>query len=224
MINLTKYNFTDEDEVWEIEEQIDGTQEFMEDNNNRKGYVTFSLALNSDTDGIDFEKPQVFQQNALNYFIENQTKIFDSLCQGVIEHYPNLIKLYGSVIVPDLKLISDVKHNISISTIHILGDEKDNFSYLGFDCGCTWDDEHGLGIVMHKERCIEIGQHDTAFMCYEEILKDKMTEEEWRIYTEERERQIAHNIAFGYEGTGEIARTEMQAKSKIEKKWWQFWK
>ncbi len=224
MINLKKYKFTDEDDVWETEEQISGTQEFMEDINNRKGYVTFNLEMNSDIEGLNFEKPQAFQQNALNYFIDNQTKIFYSLCQAVIEHYPNLIKLYGSDIVPELKLVSDVKHNISISTIHILGEEKDDFSYLGFDCGCTWDDEHGLGIVMHKERCIEIGQHDTAFMCYEEILKDKMTEEEWRIYTEEKESRIAHNIAFGYEGAGEITRTQIEEKSKLEKKWWQFWK
>jgi hypothetical protein len=36
--------------------------------------------------------------------------------------------------------------------------------------------------------------------------------------------KAAYNIAFGYEGTDEIASNEMEAKSKIEKKWWQFWK
>jgi len=41
--------------------------------------------------------------------------------------------------------------------------EKDGIPYVGFEFGCTWDEEHGLGVLMHGTRTVEIG--DTAMDC-----------------------------------------------------------
>ncbi len=29
--------------------------------------------------------------------------------------------------------------------------------------GCTWDEEHGVGVLTHKGRVVKLGQADTAF-------------------------------------------------------------
>jgi hypothetical protein len=223
MINLTKYKFTDNDDEWMFEEPVSGFEEFLEDNSNQKGYLTFHVEMENN-DGDDFERPQVFQQNALNYFFKNQATVLNALCQGVIDHAPEFIKLYGAVF-PELKSIAEVKKNVSISSIHILGSQKENHSYLGFDCWCSWDDEHGLGVLMHKDRCIDAGDHLVASLSYEKILQDQMTAEEWSIYEEEQERNIAENIArLNKENEERLKLEAKEARLKASKKWWQFWK
>jgi hypothetical protein len=34
--------------------------------------------------------------------------------------------------------------------------------YIGYELGCTWDEEHGLGVMMHGTRLVAIGQADAA--------------------------------------------------------------
>ncbi|MGN6495293.1 MAG: DUF6985 domain-containing protein [Agriterribacter sp.] len=46
---------------------------------------------------------------------------------------------------------------------HLLNVSKNNIAYVGYESGGTWDDEHGLGIMTHKDRGIQIGGSDYAF-------------------------------------------------------------
>ena len=34
--------------------------------------------------------------------------------------------------------------------------------YIGYELGCTWEEEHGLGVMMHGTRLVAIGHADTA--------------------------------------------------------------
>lgn len=40
---------------------------------------------------------------------------------------------------------------------------KDGFAYVGFELGCSWDEEHGLGVLTHKDHVVKIGEAETAF-------------------------------------------------------------
>ncbi|WP_323772036.1 DUF6985 domain-containing protein [Antarctobacter sp.] len=40
---------------------------------------------------------------------------------------------------------------------------KDSVPYVGYQFSCEWDKEHGLGVLMHGSRLVEIGGADTAF-------------------------------------------------------------
>jgi hypothetical protein len=44
--------------------------------------------------------------------------------------------------------------------------QKDGIPYVGFEFACTWDEEHGLGVLMHGTRTVEIGGADTAFLLW----------------------------------------------------------
>ena len=35
--------------------------------------------------------------------------------------------------------------------------------YIGFTFGCTWDQEHQLGVLMHGLHAVEVGDGDVAF-------------------------------------------------------------
>ena len=66
-------------------------------------------------------------------------------------------------LVPEINNISDFKNAVGLSTIHAMEGDKDGFAYIGYELGCDWDNEHGIGIMMHKERVVEIGQANTSF-------------------------------------------------------------
>lgn len=223
MINLKKYKFTNEDSEWSFDFQVNGVKAFKESKSNLPGMVTFLLEQFG-SEGNDFEKPMPFQQKALNYFFENEENVLNAVCEGVIQYAPQIRERYKVLPdFPDLKTIDDVKKHIVVEAIHVLGDEKDGVGYLGYNCDCTWDDEHGMGVLMHKDRCVDAGEVEIATQSFENILQDKMTTEEWSAYKEERERQKAENIANSLRWAAE---NEAAANETAEqpKKWWQFWK
>src|SRR5207249_542364 len=37
-------------------------------------------------------------------------------------------------------------------------------AYVGYEFGCTWDTEHGLGTMMHRDRIVDLGGADTAIL------------------------------------------------------------
>ncbi|MBQ4822109.1 hypothetical protein [Aquimarina sp. MMG016] len=219
-------------EEWYLEERFEKIKEFRETG-------TYSMAKTVDSDGIigihieeyDFEKPQEFQKKALEYFNNNQTDVLNALCLGIIEYYPKLMKVYDITEFdeefgfPKIQNIDDVKKVIGIGNIHILDDKKDELSYVGFECGCPWDEEHGLGIIMHKERVIDVGAADIAFSGSKELRKDNGTyTEEERLEDEKWEKQIAENIAKYKKEQEETKLREVENKKrKLNKKWWQFW-
>jgi len=57
----------------------------------------------------------------------------------------------------ELALLIDLRH------VHIHPWSKDGIGYVGLQFGCTWDQEHGLGLMMHLDRVVEIGGADVSF-------------------------------------------------------------
>jgi hypothetical protein len=52
------------------------------------------------------------------------------------------------------------------ANVHILPVERDGLGYIGFELGCSWDEEHGVGVMLHGGRIIDIGSADTAFLSW----------------------------------------------------------
>ncbi|WP_196887400.1 DUF6985 domain-containing protein [Aureivirga sp. CE67] len=119
---------------------------------------------------IDFEGPEMYHQNAFDYLIENQEEIKEVLLNALLEEYPDIQSLYGyegedkEKWSPDVTDVEEFKKLIGVKRLHFMHVEKDNYAYVGFEFGCEWDDEHGLGIMMHKNRVIKVGGADSAFM------------------------------------------------------------
>ncbi len=255
-VKLEYFNFTDEVDEWYFEEYLSSIAEFKENSSNLKGYFEVSVETYGGENNRHFEKPQEFQENAFTYFVENNEKVLNALCNGIIEHYPKMMEMYKveeyneQFGFPELKSIDDVKNIISIGRIEVLGEEKDNSGYLGFACGCSWDEEHGVRITMHKDRVVSV-DGDSTYYAYEEILKDKLKEEEWKNYIESREKQKAESLDKYYEEKAllekenqkkekereenitefhkieekeEFVETGVEKVTKPNKKWWEFWK
>jgi hypothetical protein len=221
---MIKFDFENEKQ-WYLEFQFEKIKEF-------RATGIYSIVQSGYSDGYvgihfeksDFEKPQLFQEKSINYFLENQEVILNALCEGIIKYYPKLMEIYEisdfdeEFGFPELKNINDVKKIIGIGNIHVLEDQKDGYSYLGFECGCPWDTEHGLGVIMHKERVIDVESADIAFSSSKEVRKDNGTyTEEERLKDEEWEKELAERIASYEREQEEIQRIEEEKLKEIQK-------
>jgi hypothetical protein len=65
--------------------------------------------------------------------------------------------------LPMLESVDDVKTVAGLTTVHVLPVSRDDLAYVGLELGCTWDDEHGLGVMLHKDRVVDVGPGNTAF-------------------------------------------------------------
>lgn len=173
---------------WELKYQFKAFEGFQ----SRQGYYT-SKSSEKPSDGTvnlvirdelnDETDPSFEQINAINYIIENPQIIQNTLLNAVHKEYENLKEAYGydddeiEEFFPKINDLNDYKNVFGIGNVFILTESKDGFAYVGFECGCTWDDEHGLGIFTHKNRVISFGAADEAFSSWE-ALKDNGTYEQ----------------------------------------------
>ncbi len=145
------------------------------------------------------------QINAIKYLIDNSDGIRDALLIGLLKELPNLREIYEDLI-PNIDNVNQFMNVLGLANLHVMSSDKENFAYIGFELGCDWDDEHGLGVMMHKNRVVAIGQADTSF-------------DDW--------------VTFDDNGTTEIETQKWnEANAKIqlerqgnnaEKPWWKFW-
>lgn len=60
----------------------------------------------------------------------------------------------------------DFQKLISLRLIYVYALRKDGFPYVGFKFETSWDPEHGLGVLAHENRVVEIGGEDTAMLLW----------------------------------------------------------
>jgi len=113
------------------------------------------LAAGDEEDG-----PMPEQEDAFKYLMTHEHAVHMSVLCGIHEHYCAMQSKHGKELMPD---IGDLEELIGLSTVHILPVAKDGIAYIGFELGCVWEEEHGLGVMTHRDRVVEVGGADTAF-------------------------------------------------------------
>jgi hypothetical protein len=112
--------------------------------------------------GVAERPPSAEQANALRYLLEHEEAIRDALVAAIFEEYPVIrAKLLGQGFVdeselPALEQPEQLKAHIGLSTVHVLPVVKKDAAYIGFEFGCTWDEEHGVGVMTHQSRIVEL--------------------------------------------------------------------
>ena len=113
------------------------------------------------------QPPSPAQAGAYRHLLEHEHAIRDILERAIAESYNAVAHLYIEAGVPDLPSIlvnpKQVHELIGLSTVHVLAKEKDGAPYIGFQFGCKWDGEHGLGVMTHQGQVVAVGEADAAF-------------------------------------------------------------
>lgn len=107
---------------------------------------------------------------AFAYLKKHEAQVAQAILQAIFKAYPEEKRKYGygekeaHTIMPDLLKPDDLKPLIGLHEVHILKTSKNGSSCIGFEFGCTWDLEHGLGVMTHLNRVTKIGGADGAFL------------------------------------------------------------
>jgi|SRR5581483_4162976 hypothetical protein len=129
------------------------------------GVVTIVFA----PEGRD-ESPLTGQERAcVQWLLDHEAEVASAVMEGLLAAYPKLQEVYSyegaerENFMPDVSSVEDFRKMIGLHEVHVHQVLKEGIPYIGFDFGCVWDGEHGLGVLMHGTRVVEVGGADTAF-------------------------------------------------------------
>ena len=127
------------------------------------------LSVSSPEDDIP-SAPSEAQVKGFCHVRDNGPAMRDKVLKAIFDVYPKWRDKYKDFLgeglekqMPVLHTPSDLRSLIGLSTIHVLRVEKDGLAYVGFEFGCEWEEEHGLGVMSHGDRIIDVGSAEEAF-------------------------------------------------------------
>jgi hypothetical protein len=112
------------------------------------------------------------QARAFQLLLDNEPAVAGSVLRAVFAEYPRLRDSYcyddeeAAKLMPELGRAEELRLLMGLSNVHVLNVVKDGLAYIGFEFGCTWDEEHGLGVMTHRDRVVEVGAADTSFLAW----------------------------------------------------------
>jgi hypothetical protein len=133
-----------------------------------------STRIRFDTDGAGRVPPTEAQIAAYRWLIQHEAEVAAAVLNAIFAEYPRFRAEYigdyddedaqaAQQSAPPLDRAEQLKELIGLYAVFILPLPKDGVGYTGFEFGCVWEEEHGLGVLVHKNRVVEIGHADTAF-------------------------------------------------------------
>lgn len=112
------------------------------------------------------------EMSSVRWVIDHEASISSAVLASLLKEYPSLQEQYDysgeekTRLMPDVKSIEDFRDLIGLHAVNIHQVQKGGIPYAGFEFGCTWDEEQGLGVLMHGTRTVEIGGADTAILLW----------------------------------------------------------
>lgn len=156
-------NITRNDIFWEGTVRLENWNKFYEED--------LSLRLNVGGDCI-VDKITDIHENGYNYLISKQQDILKVILDAVYEHYSTWQEEYGydadekELLMPDIFSSFELKTLLYPEKVFIMDIEINGVPYIGFKFTCKWDEEHGIGLMIYKDRVVKVGGSDTAFMTW----------------------------------------------------------
>lgn len=106
------------------------------------------------------------------WVVENEAALSAALLTALLAAYPSLQDRYGYSVQEQAQCMPKVidtegfRDLIGLHSVNVHPLQVNGIPYVGFELGCTWDDEHGLGVLLHGTRVVKIGGADTAILLW----------------------------------------------------------
>jgi len=124
----------------------------------------------------DGSEPSLGQENAFLHFLENRNAICNLVVQAIFDHYqgnwghwrgtaePGKEEEYADdLLIPELQSRDGLKRVIRLDALHVLDFPTNDLALIGFCFECTWDVEHGLGVLVRGGKVLEIGENEITW-------------------------------------------------------------
>jgi hypothetical protein len=118
------------------------------------------------------ERPLEDAEVALvRWAVLHEAEIQASFLRALLPHYrsirPKHLAVLGDQLrMPEVRDASEFRDLIGLGTmtVHVL--QTGGVPYVGLELGCTWDEERGLGCLLHGTRIVAMGGVDTAILLW----------------------------------------------------------
>ncbi|MBE9140043.1 hypothetical protein IQ254_23070 [Nodosilinea sp. LEGE 07088] len=109
--------------------------------------------------------------SSINWFFANEPEVSAAVQQTILDAYPEIQEQFGfetddGTEMQNANSIEDLKGLVGLHSVNIHQISRNGIPYIGFELGCDWDGEHGLGVLMHGTRMVEVGGADTAILLW----------------------------------------------------------
>jgi hypothetical protein len=110
--------------------------------------------------------------SSIIWAIDNEAALSEAVLSCLAQEYASLQQQYDysgeqkAELMPNIKSSADLHALIGLHTVNIHQIQRNGIPYVGFEFGCTWDEEHGLGVLMHGTRMVQIGGADAAILLW----------------------------------------------------------
>lgn len=111
--------------------------------------------------------PSKEQVEAFRYLQKHEKQVAEAILRRTLDEYQKRRKQWeveDDVKMPPVKKAEEFRKMIGLGMVHVLNHAKGGVAYVGFQFGCTWDEEHGMGVMMHKQRVVRWGEADMSFL------------------------------------------------------------
>jgi hypothetical protein len=121
-------------------------------------------------------------KKGLEFLKNNQELILKNILTELLKKYPELQEKFDysdedkPEFMPDINDIGGFADLLSPTRFYVVSVYKDDYPFIGFSFSCSWDSEHALGVMTHKDRIIDIEDAEMAFAIWrakEDLKKTK---------------------------------------------------
>lgn len=115
-------------------------------------------------------KPCSSQKNVWKEFIEKYPGIYQKILNAVFNYYnelrPKYIQMGSSwaKLMPAIENKNTLENWFTLNSITISWPYDSTDVKLGLSYSCTWDEEHGLGVVVAGNEILKVGGADCAIL------------------------------------------------------------
>lgn len=110
----------------------------------------------------------------VKWVIDHQATVHDAMLERLFAEYPAMRKQAldwfdadeAEKVLPQVQSSSQLKAIVGISSINVHQIEQDGRPFIGVELDCSWETEHGVGILLHGDKPLEIGGADTAILLW----------------------------------------------------------
>ena len=117
--------------------------------------------------GDEVYEPSRTHSNAVDFLRQNQDEILNEILTEIFNNYPKWQEIYDypsetrGDFMPNICAPHELGRLLELQNIYILLSGRT--AKIGFEFSCSWDMEHGLGVMTQSGKVVKIGSGETAF-------------------------------------------------------------
>ncbi|GIM54882.1 DUF6985 domain-containing protein [Capnocytophaga cynodegmi] len=107
-------------------------------------------------------------KNGLDFLKNNQMQVLEAILSELLKQYPEMQNRYRyseadkADFMPNITNIKGFTELLSPTFIYVFSEYQEDIPYIGISFHCMWEQEHGLGVLICKDRVVQISSADIA--------------------------------------------------------------